>query len=151
MSEQKVVKKGDIVILNYEGKLDSGEIFDSSYHGDHSHPLTFTAGNGEVVEGFDEEVIGMKEGEEKTFTIPSSKAYGDYRKELTQEVPKQNMPKGQEPEIGMMLVMNSPDGQEIPAMIKKVSESYVTIDLNHPLAGKNLTFKIKIDKIDRKS
>ena len=144
------VEKGDIVTLDYEGKLDSGEVFDSSSHGDHSHPLTFTAGAGEVVPGFDEAVLGMKQGEEKTFKIPAEKAYGEYKKELMQEIPKQNLPKDQEPQPGMMLLMQTPDGHEIPVRIAKVSERFVTLDLNHPLAGKNLTFSIKIDKIEKK-
>jgi|SRR3989338_1790916 len=146
MSNDGIIK-GDKITLNYEGKLDSGEIFDSSYHGDHSHPLTFTVGNGEVVEGFDEAVIGMKEGEEKTFTIPAEKAYGEYNKELMQEVPKENLPA--EAQEGLTLMMQTPDGHQVPIKIAKISESFATLDLNHPLAGKNLTFKIKIDKIEK--
>lgn len=150
MNDKIIAQKGDQITLNYEGKLDSGEIFDSSFHGDHNHPLTFTSGNGEVVDGFDEAVLGMSEGEEKTFKIPSGKAYGEYDDKLMQDIPRENLPKDQEPKAGMMLVMQDPAGNQMPVKIAKVDEKSVTLDLNHPLAGKDLTFRIKIEKIIKK-
>jgi len=139
-----VVEKGNKVKVEYEGKLDSGEVFDSSTHGDHSHPMEFEVGSGKVIKGFDEAVIGMNEGEEKTFTLPSAEAYGDVRPELVKKVPKDKMPQDQEIKPGMMLALGTPDGQQIPARITDVNDKEITIDLNHPLAGKTLNFKIKI-------
>lgn len=138
------VKSGDVVSVDYEGKLDDGKIFDSSHHGDHSHPLSFEAGSGQVIKGFDDAVIGMEKGEEKEFKIKSENAYGDYKKELTRDVPREMFPPEQELKDGMILVMQTPEGQKIPINIVKVTKETVTIDLNHPLAGKNLTFKIKV-------
>ena len=144
----EIIKKGSKVSLDYEGKFEDGTVFDSSKHGDHSHPLEFEVGAGQVIPGFDNAVIGMKEGDEKEFSIESKDAYGDPNPQLSQEVPRNLLPKEQEPKEGMMLVLGSPDGRQIPARITKVTEDKVTIDLNHPLAGKKLIFKIKIIDIN---
>lgn len=141
------VIKGSKVTLSYEGTFDDGTIFDSSAHGDHEHPLTFEAGAGEVVPGFDSAVLGMEEGQEKKFTIPPKEAYGEHKPELEKEIPKKDMGLGQEPKEGMVLMMSTPQGQQIPLKITKVTKNSVTVDLNHPLAGKTLHFKIKIIKI----
>lgn len=147
-SSEKLVKSGDTVSLDYEGKLETGEVFDSSKHGDHSHPLEFEAGSGQVIAGFDSAVMGMKIGEEKEFEIAPENAYGEHRAELTKSFPRSALPQDQEPKEGMMLMIGTPQGQ-IPARIAKVDKDNVLIDLNHPLAGKKLIFNIKI--IDIKS
>lgn len=141
------VKKGDKVTVEYEGKFESGEIFDSTSHGDHSHPLTFTAGQKEVVKGFDEAVLGMKENEEKEITIKPDEAYGQHNPKLIQKLPKSKLPEGQEPKPGLILMLRSQQGHQIPAKITEVGDKEITIDLNHPLAGKTLIFKIKVTKI----
>ncbi len=138
------VKKGDTIKVEYEGKLDDGTIFDSSDK--HGQLLEFEAGAGRVIPGFDNAVLGMKEGEEKTVKIPVDEAYGPRREELVKEVPKNQLPEGEIKE-GMMLGVGLPDGQQIPATITKVADETVTIDINHPLAGKNLTFSIKVVSI----
>lgn len=144
---ENVVKTGSKVSLDYEGKFDSGEIFDSSKHGDHSHPLEFEVGAGMVIPGFDKAVLGMKVGEEKEFTIPPAEAYGEYNPELTKEIPRNVLPKEQEPKEGMTLMVGTPQGQ-FPVRIAKVLDDRVIIDLNHPLAGKVLIFKIKVISIN---
>lgn len=141
------INKGNQVKLDYEGKLENGEIFDTSTHGDHSHPLDFEVGSGQVIKGFDDAVIGMSVGEEKEFSIEAENAYGSYDESLEKELPKNILPDGQEPEEGMVLVMATPDGQKVPVKIKKVEKDSILIDLNHPLAGKKLIFKIKILEI----
>ncbi|MBU0614616.1 MAG: peptidylprolyl isomerase [Nanoarchaeota archaeon] len=138
------VKKGDKLKVDYTGKLDDGTVFDTSTHGDHSHPLEFEAGSGQVIKGFDDAVMGMEKDEEKEFKIECKNAYGEHNASLIQKVPKDKFPKGQEPKAGMHLMLQSPEGQQIPAKITEVTDKEVTIDLNHPLAGKNLNFKIKI-------
>jgi FKBP-type peptidyl-prolyl cis-trans isomerase 2 len=143
----KTVQKGNSVTVEYEGRFKSGEIFDSSTHGDHSHPLSFTAGNGEVVKGFDKAVLNMKEGEEKEVTIKPEDAYGNPNPQLVQDVPRDKLPAGQQPQVGMMLMLRSPEGHQIPAKITFVDDKKITIDLNHPLAGKTLIFKIKVTEI----
>ena len=139
-----IVKKGQRVSVDYEGKFDDGEIFDSSKHGDHSHPLTFEVGSGQVIKGFDDAVLGMKIGEEKQFKISPKEAYGEHNPSLKKSLPKNLLPKNQEPKAGMTIVLNAPTGQQIPAKITHVSKDSITIDLNHPLAGKSLNFKIKL-------
>lgn len=144
------VKKGNIVKVEYEGRLESGEVFDSSQHGDHSHPLTFEVGSGQVISGFDNAVNGMKLNEEKEITIPSSEAYGDEKPELFQKIPKSMLKLEQEPKAGMILSAKTPDGRVLQARISEVDKDSITVDLNHPLAGKNLIFKLKVISIEDK-
>ncbi|MDP6642149.1 MAG: peptidylprolyl isomerase [Candidatus Nanoarchaeia archaeon] len=141
------VKKGDKIKVDYEGTLEDGTVFDSSTHGDHSHPLEFEVGSGQLIKGFDEGVIGMEKGEEKTIKLESSEAYGDPKPELVKKFPREQLPKDQEPKEGMTLLIKSQDGNQLPAKITKVDDKEVTIDLNHPLASKTLNFKIKVIEI----
>ncbi|MBU2639243.1 MAG: peptidylprolyl isomerase [Nanoarchaeota archaeon] len=142
------VKDGDKVGVEYEGKLENGEVFDSSKHGEHSHPLEFEVGKGQVIKGFDEAVLGMEEGEEKEVTIKPEEGYGPRNEQLVKKFPKDKLPADQEPKEGMMLAVGLPDGRKIPARITKVEEKEIEVDLNHPLAGKVLIFKIKVVKIN---
>jgi FKBP-type peptidyl-prolyl cis-trans isomerase 2 len=135
------VKKGDRVKIEYTGKMADGEVFDSSKG---REPLSFEVGSGKVIPGFDKAVEGMELNEEKTVTIKSEDAYGPVRKEAVQEFPRDKLPKDPEPKEGMMLILTAPDGRQIPAKIAKVEKDKVSVDLNHPLAGKDLTFEIKI-------
>lgn len=144
----KVIKKGDKISVDYTGTLDDGTMFDSSKHGDHSHPLEFEVGSGQIIKGFDDAVLGMSVGQEKDIHLLPKDAYGDPTPQLMQKIPKQHLPPGFEPKKGLMLVLSAPDGQQIPAKIIEISEKDITMDLNHPLAGKNLNFKIKIAAIN---
>ncbi|MFH1290868.1 MAG: peptidylprolyl isomerase [Nanoarchaeota archaeon] len=141
------VKKGDKVTLEYEGRFENGEVFDSTSHGDHAHPLTFEAGANQVVKGFDKAVLGMKKNQEKEFTLKPKDAYGQPNPQLAQKIPRDKLPKDQEPKKGLILMLKSPQGQQIPARITEVKDKEITIDLNHPLAGKTLIFKVKITDI----
>jgi FKBP-type peptidyl-prolyl cis-trans isomerase 2 len=141
------VKSGDKVKVDYTGTLEDGTVFDSSTHGDHSHPLEFEAGSGQVIKGFDKAVIGMEVGQEKEVKISPEEAYGERREELMKEMPRSNLPEGKEPEAGMMLAMSTPDGRQIPVRIAEVKDDNVILDMNHPLAGKTLIFKIKLLEI----
>ncbi len=142
------VKNGNRVSVDYEGRFEDGEVFDSSMHGDHSHPLEFVVGEGQVIPGFENSVIGMNEGEEKEVKISPSDAYGELNDKLIHELPRKALPKDQEPKAGMVLMMKTPDGNQFPARITKVIGDKVTLDLNHPLAGKTLIFKIKLVKVN---
>ncbi len=139
------IKKGDKVKVHYTGTLDDGSVFDSSEGKD---PLEFEAGTGKVIKGFDAAVLGMKKGEEKEVNIPAAEAYGEPNDQMKQKVPRDQLPQDQEPKVGTMLALASPDGQQVPARITEVTDKDITIDLNHPLAGKNLTFKIKVEEIE---
>ena len=137
------VKKGSKVKVHYEGKLEDGTLFDSSKG---REPLEFEAGSGTVIKGFDNAVIGMKKGEEKEFKIKSEDAYGERKEDLFREVPKEKLG-GIDAKKGMMLQMQTPDGQALPVMVSEVKDNSVMIDFNHPLAGKNLVFNIKVEDI----
>lgn len=145
--KESIVKKGDKIKVDYTGTFDDGTVFDTSQHGEHSHPLEFEAGAGQVIKGFDEAVIGMKKGEEKSIKIKPCDAYGDSNPDMIKNVPKDKFPQGQEIKAGMMIALATPDGKQFPAVIKEVNDNEVIIDLNHPLAGKNLNFKIKLTDI----
>jgi len=138
------IKKGSKVKVDYEGTFDDGEVFDSSKHGDHSHPLEFTAGEGQVIKGFDDAVIGMEKDQEKKIKIKPAEAYGDVNPQLMQKIPRDKIAPDQKVEVGMMVGIGTPDGQQFPAKVAEVTDSEITLDLNHPLAGKNLNFKIKV-------
>lgn len=140
------VKQGDFVKVDYEGKLDDGSVFDTSSHGDHSHPLEFRVGSGEVIAGFDSAVLGMEVGQEKTFSIEPEEAYGEHTTKLVKTFPRKLLP-SEEIEEGMRILLATPDGKEIPATIVELEEESVTLDLNHPLAGKRLNFTIKLVEI----
>lgn len=142
------IKKGDVITVDYEGRFESGEIFDSSNHGDHSHPLTFEVGAGKVIPGFDSAVIGMKKGDEKQFTLNPEEAYGQRNEKLIQKISKDKLPQDQEPKPRYILMLKSSEGHQIPATIIEVRENDLTVDVNHPLAGKTLIFKVKVLEIE---
>ena len=140
-----VVKKGDKVKVEYVGSLENGTIFDSSAQ--HEAPLEFTAGTGQLIKGFDDAVLGMKVGEEKQITIEPQDGYGEHNPELIKELPRDCFPADQEIKPGMVFLMNLQDGRKLPIYISNVSETTVTVDLNPPLAGKKLLFKLKVLEI----
>ena len=131
------VKKGNKVKVEYEGKLEDGTVFDASSK--QGKPLEFETGSRKVIP-----VIGMKKDEEKEITIKPEDAYGQPNPEMIKKVPKDQFPKDKEIKPGMMLALGLPTGQQIPAKITEVGDKEVTLDLNHPLAGKTLKFKIKV-------
>ncbi len=136
------IKKGDKIKVDYTGTLDDGTVFDSSEK--HGKPLEFEAGSGQLIKGFDDAVMGMEKGQEKTIKISPEEAYGEPRNDLVKKVPREQLPKDQEPKADMVLIVKLPNGHQIPAIIKDVSDNDVTVDLNHPLAGKTLNFRIKV-------
>lgn len=137
-------KSGDKVKIHYTGTLADGKVFDSS---EGRNPLEFTLGKGEVIPGFEAAVIGMNAGESKSAQIPAEEAYGQHREELIMEVEKKQVPEDLNPEVGQSLQLKRGDGQEITVMITEVGEEYITLDANHPLAGKDLTFEIQLVEI----
>lgn len=135
------IKKGDKIKVEYEGKLEDGTVFDSSEK--HGQPLEFEVGGGQLIKGFDEAVVGMEKGQEKEITLEPADAYGEHKDELIKDIPKDQLPEG-DPKPGMMLGVTLPNGMQMPAKITDVKDDKITIDLNHPLAGKKLVFKIKV-------
>ncbi len=139
------IKQGDSVKVEYVGSLEDGTIFDSSEKS--GKPLEFKVGEKMVIPGFEEGILSMAKGEEKEIKIDSSEAYGEHLEELVKKLPKKNLPDNQEPKVGMILVLGTPDGRQLPARVTEVSKDEITIDLNHPLAGKNLIFKVKLIEV----
>ena len=138
------VQEGDTVKVHYMGKLDDGTVFDSSEGRD---PLQFTVGEGQVVPGFEEAVIGMELGESKTVKIPADKAYGPHDREKVGIIDRSQFPADMELEVGQELTVRPPSGEMITATVIDVSETSVTVDANHHLAGKDLTFEIELVEI----
>lgn len=138
-------KANDKVKVHYKGTLSNGEVFDSS---EGKEPLEFTLGTGQVIPGFENAVLGMKVEESKTINIPAAEAYGEPREELIQQVPKAQLPPEIKPEVGMQLMSQTPDGQQIPLVVTEVTEETITVDANHPLAGKDLTFELTLQSIN---
>ncbi|MCK4808472.1 MAG: peptidylprolyl isomerase [Candidatus Aenigmarchaeota archaeon] len=136
------VKKGDKVKVEYTGTLEDGTVFDSSEK--HGEPLEFEVGAGQMIKGFDDAVVDMEKGDEKEITLKPADAYGDPNPQLIQKVPKDKLPEGADLKAGMQLAMALPNGQQIPATITEIGDTEVTIDINHPLAGKTLNFKVKV-------
>ena len=137
-------KPGDTVKIHYTGRLEDGTVFDSSAD---REPLEFTLDGGQVIPGFEQAVVGMTPGESKTEKIPMDQAYGPHRPEMVLEVSRQQMPPELQPEVGQQLPVQQPDGQTIPVFVTEVTESTVTLDANHPLAGEDLTFDIELVEI----
>ena len=138
------IKKGNKIKVEYTGTFEDGTVFDSS---EGRQPLEFEVGAGKIIKGFDNAVIGMKKDQKKEIKISPKDAYGDHNPQLVKKVPRDKLPQEQEPKPGMMLALGLPDGRKLPAMITNVDEKEITIDLNHPLAGKTLIFKIKVIEI----
>lgn len=139
------VKTGDTVAIHYTGTLLDGSTFDSS---EGREPLEFTVGSGQIIPGLDVALPGMAVGDKKKVQIACDKAYGPLNPEMRQAVPREGIPADIPLEIGTTLQMQTPDGQAMPVVVVEVDEATVTLDANHPLAGKDLTFDIEVMRID---
>jgi peptidylprolyl isomerase len=137
-------KSGDTVEVHYTGKLDDGTVFDSS---EGRQPLVFKVGDKKIITGFEEGVIGMETGESKSISIPPEEAYGDRQDELVQKFPRDQVPPSISPEVGQRLQMKRPDGRTVDVVVSDLDDASITLDANHPLAGKTLHFDIRLEKI----
>ncbi len=134
-------KQGDRVNVHYTGKLDDGTVFDTSVG---SEPLQFTIGEGDVIPSFEKAVVGMNPGELKTIKIMASEAYGLHREELMMVVDRVGFPANFQLEVGQHLQIRQEDGNLFFVTVADVSAANVTLDANHPLAGKDLTFDMQL-------
>ncbi|MCX6684403.1 MAG: peptidylprolyl isomerase [Methanoregula sp.] len=142
-----VAKVGDTVTVYYTGTLDDGSVFDTNVN---ATPLVFTLGKGMVIPGFDEAVSGMAVNEEKTVRIPADKAYGSYNSSLVHVLNRSVLPANMTPVVGQFLtIRNTIDGTASVVKIINVTSSTITLDGNHALVGKNLTFSIKLVAINK--
>jgi FKBP-type peptidyl-prolyl cis-trans isomerase 2 len=138
-------KMGDTVTVHYSGSLNDGTVFDSSME---REPLQFTIGDGKLIPGFEDAVVGMIPGESKTIMLPPEEAYGAHREELTVEVDRGQFPNDLNPKVGQYLQIPQSSGGVINVRITSMDESMVTLDANHPLAGEDLTFEIELLEMD---
>jgi len=134
---------GDTVKVHYTGTLEDGTVFDSSID---REPLEFTIGEGQLIPGFEEAVVGMSQGESKTVEIPADEAY-PYHEELVFVVERDQLSPDLQPEVGQQLQFQQEDGTIVTLKVIDISELSVTLDANHPLAGKDLTFDIQLVEI----
>lgn len=137
-------KNGDTVKIHYKGKLEDGTIFDNSFD---REPLEFTIGAGRLIPGFEVAVIGMVPDESKTVTILKDQAYGPYREDLVMALGRDQIPEDMKIERGQQVQVRQEDGRIFPVMVTEISESSVTLDANHPLAGQDLTFELLLVEI----
>lgn len=139
-----MIENGNVISVHYVGKFPDGVVFDSSEGKD---PLTFQVGSGQMISGFESAVLGKEVGDKITTNISAENAYGLVREDLIVNVPLDKMPG--EVEVGQTLEANGDNGQVAHVTIKAINEDSVTIDGNHPLAGKNLFFEINIVSISK--
>ena len=134
------IKDGDTVRVHYTGTLANGEVFDSSRD---REPLEFTIGDASLISGFEDALIDRECGDRFTVTIPCAEAYGERLDELVMEVPLTDVPSHITPEVGMMLQINTEDG-DMEVTISDVTDKVIVLDANHPLAGEDLTLDIEV-------
>ncbi len=134
-------KQGDTVHIHYTGTLEDGTEFDSSRD---REPLVFTLGEGQVIAGFDQAVLGMQSGETKRVTIAADEAYGQYEDDLVFEIDRAQLPASFAPVLGEQYQMEQGNGQTMVVTVSEMSNDSVTLDANHPLAGYDLTFDLEL-------
>ena len=138
-----MIAAGKTVRIHYTGTLNDGTQFDSSAGRD---PLEFETGSGMVIPGFDSAVRDMNVGGKKTVTIPAAEAYGEAREEMIGNLPKDRFPPEMELAVGMQLQMMGPQGP-LGVVVNAITDEFVTIDANHPMAGKDLTFTLELVEV----
>ena len=132
---------GTRVLVHYTGTLDDGTQFDSSRG---REPLEVILGQDMVIPGLEKAITGLEPGQSVTVTIPEEEAYGAHNEEMVIRIPRTSFPAEIKPALGEQLILRSPDGNEIPALIVELDDADVTLDANHPLAGFALTFEIEL-------
>ena len=143
-TKEKIVEKvenGMFVSVDYKGSLQNGEVFDTSQG---RQPLEIQLGAGQLIKGFEKELLGMAVNEKKVFTLQPEDAYGHKDENLTQSFPRSEVPPEMTPKVGMTVGLHTPEGRQVPARITHVDDEKLTMDLNHPLAGESLTFEIEV-------
>lgn len=136
-----MIKEGSKVKVHYTGKFENEEVFDSSVD---REPIEFVVGQGMLIPGFEQGVMGLSVGDKKTVSIEPSSAYGDIREDLIQEVNKTQLPEGVS--VGDVLTADTPEGP-INVVVKEMTDDKVMVDANHPLAGRKLIFDLEVVEV----
>jgi FKBP-type peptidyl-prolyl cis-trans isomerase SlyD len=142
LKEGQTIQEGSLVSIEYTLKDEMGKVIESSKD---KEPLTYVHGAGQIVPGLEKALTGLRPGDEKTVTVKPEEGYGAVNPDLTQELPKEKLPPDAL-KVDTMLMMKTPQGP-IPIRVKEIKEKTVVVDLNSPLAGKTLTFDVKIKDI----
>ncbi len=142
----ETVKNGLFVSVDYTGTLDNGDVFDSSTG---KQPLEIQMGQGQLIKGFEAALMGMGLNEQKKFTLPPEEAYGQKNDAMMHSFSRTEIPGEMNPRIGDSVALTTQDGQQVPARIVDVTDESVTVDMNHPMAGKALTFEIEVMGISK--
>lgn len=140
----KKVETGDTIKVHYTGKLHDGSVFDSSLN-EGREPLEVVLGETPLIPGFVDGLFGMEVGEKKTIEIESNNAYGQVMEQLISVVPKEQVPEGVK--AGEYLQAMGPNGEPVNVIVTEVTDETVTVDANHPLAGKDLIFELELVEI----
>lgn len=135
---------GSTVTLLYTGTLEDGTVFG---YAKEAEPMVFQTGMDLTIPGFEAEVLKMQEGEKRTFTVGQYDAYGEYLDDLVEAVPVENVPL-KNVEVGMRVMMAADDGEKIPVTIQDITAKEIIFDMNHPLAGKDLTFEVEVLSVE---
>lgn len=143
----KKVEKGHFVKVCYTARLESGEVVD---HTDKCNPIEIEVGAGDLIQGFENALIGMAQNEKKTITLTADEAYGPRDEDLTQSFVRSDLPADFQPQVGEVIVIENPEGDQILATITMIEDQDIVVDLNHPLAGQSLTFDIEVAEINDK-
>ena len=141
-------KAGDRVKINFTGKLEDGSVFANTAD---SEPLEFKLGEGKIIPSIEDAVEGMNVGESKTVKVPPEQAYGQRHDELVEVVGRDKFPKDVEPQVGQQFEVPQQEGQPMVIRVVDVSEQTVTLDGNHPLAGRDLSFELELLEIPSES
>lgn len=134
------VEQGLTVLFHYTGTLEDGSVFDSSRE---REPMEVSVGSGQVIPGFESGIIGMSEGETRTFTVPPAEGFGEHDESLCQWVEKARFADSEGIEVGRVCQVPLGDGRTVPGTVAEVGDEEVLLDLNHPLASKELTFEVE--------
>jgi peptidylprolyl isomerase len=137
----ETIKAGDTISVNYTGRFEDGQVFDSS---EGREPLKFTVGAGQLIKGFDDAVTGLKLGDKTTVTIAPADGYGEHREDLIVDIPKANVPENMNVEIGKRFNLRDQSGRPVPAVVIEITDEAVRLDANHAMAGKTLVFDIEV-------
>lgn len=137
-------KNGDTVRIHYTGKLTDGTQFDSS---EGREPLEFTLGAGQVIPGMESGVVGLSVGDKSTIEIAAANAYGPHNPEGIQVVLREHFPADMELRVGMQLGAKTPAGDQVSFTVTEITDAEITVDGNHPLAGKDLVFDVELVEI----
>ncbi len=142
--EDAVIEKGKKVAFDYTLTVEE-EVVDTS---EGKEPLNYIHGEGTIIKGLSAKLEGMKVGDKQTIAVAAADAYGEIDPKAFIEVPKKQFPEGETPEVGMMLNLNHPNGGSLPALITEIKDDVIVLNVNHPLAGKDLLFDVKIVSVE---